>query len=165
MRAFSLFAALAFALVLGMQGCSKKSSDGAAVKMHWDRDMCERCKMAISERKFAVQVVNPATGKVYRFDDIGCTILWFDEEHIAWRDQAKIWITDAKTGEWIDARTAKYTDDSITPMAYGLAAFTEKTFPAGHQAHDLKYAIDTIHAVEKLNQEKLKNEQTGGTPQ
>ena len=164
MRVFSLLAALAFVLVFGMNGCSKKSTDGAAVKMHWDRDMCERCKMAISERKYAVQVVNPKTGKVYRFDDIGCAVLWFDEEHIPWKNQAKIWITDAKTGKWIDARTAKYTDDSITPMAYGLAAFTEQTFPAGHQAHDLKYATDTIHAIEKLNQEKLKNEQTGGAP-
>ncbi len=161
MRVISLFVSLMFVLMLGMNGCSKKSSDGSAVKMHWDRDMCERCKMAISERKYAVQVVNPQTGKVYKFDDIGCTVLWFDEEHIPWKDQAKIWITDARTGQWIDARTAKYTDDSITPMAYGLAAYTDTTFPAGHKAYDFKYAVDSIHAIEKANAQRLKNTRNG----
>ncbi len=147
----------AFLFVLSVGGCSKKSSTGEAVQMHWDRDMCERCKMAISERKFAVQVVNPQDGKVYKFDDIGCAVLWFDEEKIPWKDQAKIWITDAKTGKWIDARKAKYTDDSITPMAYGFAAYTDKTFPAGHQARDYNYVAKTIFKIEELNSKKVEN--------
>jgi nitrous oxide reductase accessory protein NosL len=147
--------ALAMVLALMLGGCSKKSYDNEAAKMHWDRDMCERCKMAISERKYAVQVIDPTTHKVYKFDDIGCAVLWFDEEHIPWKDQAKIWITDAKTGEWIDARTAKYTDDSITPMAYGFAAFTDKTFPKGHMEHTYDYAVEKIFAIEKLNTQKL----------
>jgi len=145
-------------------GCSsKKSTDGKPAVMHWDRDMCERCKMAVSERKYAVQVINPANGKVYKFDDIGCAVLWFDEEHISWKDRAIIWITDARTGEWIDARKAKFTDDSITPMAYGFAAFTDKTFPAGHKAHTLQEVAETVHAIEKLNTEKLGDQQSGGT--
>jgi len=164
MRRFSLSVLFALALLMGMGGCSsKKSNDGKPAVMHWDRDMCERCKMAVSERKYAVQVINPANGKVYKFDDIGCTVLWFDEEHIPWQDKAIIWITDAKTGEWIDARKAKFTDDTITPMAYGFAAFTDKTFPAEHQAHSLQDAVKTIHAIEKLNTEKLNAQQSGGT--
>jgi len=131
--------------------------------MHWDRDMCERCKMAVSERKYAVQVIDPMTHKVYKFDDIGCAVLWFDEEKIPWKDQAKIWITDAKTGEWIDARKAKYTDDSITPMAYGFAAYTEKTFPKGHMERDYKYAVDKIFAIEKLNTQRLNAQKSGAT--
>jgi nitrous oxide reductase accessory protein NosL len=151
-----LFFALMLAISLG--GCSKKSNDGSAAKMHWDRDMCERCKMAVSERKYAVQAINPKSGKVYKFDDIGCTVLWFDEEHISWKDTAKIWITDAKTGEWIDARRAKYTDDSITPMAYGFAAFTDKTFPKGHMVRDFDYVIKTIYKIEELNAKKVAGE-------
>jgi hypothetical protein len=155
MRLFSFGFLLAVSLAFGLSGCSKKSYDNEAAKMHWDRDMCERCKMAVSERKYAVQVIDPKTHKVYRFDDIGCTVLWFDEEKIPWKHQAKIWITDAKTGEWIDARTAKYTDDSITPMAYGFAAFTDKTFPKGHAVHDYNYAVEKIFAIEKLNTQRL----------
>jgi nitrous oxide reductase accessory protein NosL len=150
--------ALAMVLALTLGGCSKKSYDNEAAKMHWDRDMCERCKMAISERKYAVQVIDPTTHKVYKFDDIGCAVLWFDEEHIPWKDQAKIWITDAKTGEWIDARTAKYTDDSITPMAYGFAAFTDKTFPKGHMERTYDYVVEKIFAIEKLNTQKLESQ-------
>jgi nitrous oxide reductase accessory protein NosL len=157
MRRFSRFVPIVATvfLILFSGGCSKKSADNGAVKMHWDRDMCERCKMAVSERKFAVQVINPDTHKVYKFDDIGCAVLWFDEEHIPWKDRAKIWITDAKTGEWIDARTAKYTDDSITPMAYGFAAYTDKTFPEGHVAHDYDYAVKKIFQIERLNTQKV----------
>jgi nitrous oxide reductase accessory protein NosL len=157
MRSFSVLYGLALAMVLALMlgGCSKKSYDNEAAKMHWDRDMCERCKMAISERKYAVQVIDPTTHKVYEFDDIGCAVLWFDEEHIPWKDQAKIWITDAKTGEWIDARTAKYTDDSSTPMAYGCAAFTDKTFPKGHLERTYDYVVEKIFAIEKLNTQKL----------
>ncbi len=158
MRRFWILLPLVLVLVLNISGCSKKSTNGEAVQMHWDRDMCERCKMAISERKFAVQVINPDNGKVYKFDDIGCAVLWFDEEKIPWKDKAKIWITDAKTGKWIDARTAKYTDDSITPMAYGFAAYTDETFPSGHQARDYDYVVKTIFKIEALNSQKVAGE-------
>jgi len=161
MKRFSALLLWALLLAVGLGGCSKKSYDNEAAKMHWDRDMCERCKMAVSERKFAVQAIDPKTHKVYKFDDIGCAVLWFDEERIPWKDQAKIWITDAKTGEWIDARTAKYTDDSITPMAYGFAAFSDKTFPQGHVARDYDYVVKKIFEIEKLNNERLKAQQTG----
>jgi hypothetical protein len=56
------------------------------------------------------------------FDDIGCMVLWFHDEQIAWADKAKIWITDTQTGKWINARMAYYDTENITPMAYGFAA-------------------------------------------
>ncbi len=119
--------------------------------VHWDRDVCERCKMVLSERKYAAEIINPDTGKVYKFDDIGCATLWLEEEHIPWKDRAKIWVTDAKTGEWLDARKALYTDDSITPMAYGIAAFSEKTFPKGHKVLHFEDAVRVIHRIEEKN--------------
>ena len=60
------------------------------------------------------------------FDDIGCALLWFDEEKITWKDQAKVWITDVDTGTWIDARNAYYDAGNVTPMAYGFAAHMKK---------------------------------------
>jgi nitrous oxide reductase accessory protein NosL len=60
------------------------------------------------------------------FDDIGCTVLWFKDDNISWKNQAKIWITDVDTGEWIDARTAFYDTENITPMAYGFSAHKSK---------------------------------------
>ncbi len=112
-------------LVLLLSSCEKKISHDHQ-EMHWDRDMCVRCKMVISERNHAAQVVNLETGQGYKFDDIGCAILWFKEENISWKDSAKIWITDVKTSKWIDARTAFYDNDHITPMAYGFSANEKK---------------------------------------
>ena len=126
MKRFSLALFTIVFLILGFTtGCEKKPI-GAVEKMHWDRDMCERCKMAISERKYAVQIINPKNAHTYKFDDIGCAVLWMEEEKIPWKSKAIIWITDAKTGKWIDARKAFYDTNNITPMAYGFVAHKSK---------------------------------------
>jgi len=145
---------MGFFILFGFSGCDRKPS-GAAQQMHWDRDMCERCKMAISERKFAVQIIDPKTGKDYKFDDIGCAVLWLDEEKIPWRDQAIIWITDAKTGKWINARKAYYIDGAITPMAYGLAAYGKDTLPLRAHPVNFSEAVKRIRRVEKENSKKV----------
>ncbi len=138
-------------------GCNSKPKDAVA-KMHWDRDMCERCKMAISERKFAVEAIDVKSGKSYKFDDIGCAVLWLKEEKIAIDKNLKVWITDAKSGKWIDAKSAIYTDDSITPMAYGFAAYTKETLPQNH--HTLKFdeVAKMVFEIEKLNTQKVKSQ-------
>jgi nitrous oxide reductase accessory protein NosL len=112
-------------IMISFNGCEKKDPSELN-KVHWDRDMCERCKMVVSERHHAVQVINLENGRSYMFDDIGCVVLWFDDEKIDWAPKAKIWITDVTTGKWIDARKAFYDTSNITPMAYGLAAHKSK---------------------------------------
>ena len=141
-------------LLILFLGCEKKDENGIA-KMHWDRDMCERCKMAISERKFAFMIVNPKSKKSYKFDDIGCGVLWLDEEKIPWKDDAIYWITDAKDGHWIDAKTAYYTDESITPMAYGLAAYSSEHKPSNMKILSFQDAIKVVYEVEEYNIKKV----------
>jgi len=155
MKRFSLLLLFSFFFLLDFSGCEKKTV-GTVEKMHWDRDMCERCKMAISDRKFAVQIIDPKSGKVYKFDDIGCAVLWMDETNIPWKNQAILWITDAKTGAWIDARKAKYVEGAITPMAYGIAAYSEETVPPGKKVLDFKAAVNRIREIEKKNSEKVR---------
>lgn len=106
-------------------GCQEKSTSGPA-EIHWDRDMCDRCVMVLSDRKNTVQLQHPNEKKTYKFDDIGCMVLWLKEEGAAFSNGAKIWITDAKTGEWIDARSAFYTSENVTPMAFGYSAYGSK---------------------------------------
>ena len=86
---------LAFLMIFWMIGCDQKPNLGAKT-VHWDRDMCERCRMVLSDRRFSAQVVHPDTGKTYLFDDIGCAILWFKENKIDWADRAVIWVNDVK---------------------------------------------------------------------
>ena len=123
MRQFKLF--LLTVLLLLFTACEKKDPT-ALNEVHWDRDMCERCKMVVSERHHAVQVINIQNGRSYMFDDIGCVVLWFDDEKIDWANKSKIWITDLSTGKWIDARIAFYDTHNITPMAYGFSAHESK---------------------------------------
>ncbi|MDD2653134.1 MAG: hypothetical protein PHX44_08815 [Sulfurimonas sp.] len=120
---FKLFLLSLFALLF--LGCEEKVAGGPA-KIHWDRDMCDRCVMVLSDRKNTVQLQNPTTKKVHKFDDIGCMVLWFEEEKIDFKDSVKIWITDAITGEWIDARSAFYSSENVTPMAFGYSAHASK---------------------------------------
>ncbi len=126
MREFKLLSLSFFLLFI--LGCEQKNANGMK-KVHWDRDMCERCKMIISERHFAVQIVNEDTNKRKMFDDLGCAIIWFEEENIPWFDKAKIFINDASDGSWIDARTALYTQNNRTPMGYGISAYTKNSLP------------------------------------
>ena len=144
---------IAFILTI-LNGCNSKQK-GSVEKMHWDRDMCERCKMAISERKFAVEAIDIKRNKAYKFDDIGCTILWLNEKKIPIDNNIKLWITDAKTGKWIDAKSAIYTDDSITPMAYGFAAYTKETLPKNHHTVDFKTLKKRVFEIEELNTKKV----------
>ncbi|OHE06743.1 MAG: hypothetical protein A2329_07865 [Sulfurimonas sp. RIFOXYB2_FULL_37_5] len=78
--------------------------------------------MVLSERKFSAQAINPQTSRKYLFDDIGCAILWFKEDKISWENEAILWVNDAQSGEWLDAKTAFYDTENITPMAYGFGA-------------------------------------------
>jgi len=125
MTKFILLFIISFSTFIGFTGCQERSKTDVA-EVHWDRDMCARCVMVVSDRQNTAQVRDPKTGKTYMFDDIGCTILWFQEENITWKDQAIIWITDLKTGEWINARTAFYDTGNVTPMAYGFSAHKTK---------------------------------------
>ncbi|ARU48139.1 hypothetical protein [Sulfurospirillum diekertiae] len=118
-------ALILFLVMILMLGCDTKI-DLSPKKIHWDRDMCERCKMVLSDRKFSAQVINPSNGKYYLFDDIGCAILWFQGNKIEWKEHAIIWVNDAKTGAWIDARKAFYDVLNVTPMAYGFGAHVVK---------------------------------------
>jgi len=114
-----------FSFLIIFLGCQEKSKT-AVTEVHWDRDMCARCVMVVSDRKNTTQVRNPQNGRTYMFDDIGCMVLWFRDHKQSWKDQAIVWITDAKTGKWIDARTAFYDTENITPMAYGFSAHAKK---------------------------------------
>ena len=143
---------LAFAIItltLFFSGCEEKSKTDVA-KVHWDRDMCARCVMVVSDRKNTAQIRHPDTGKKYMFDDIGCGILWFKEENIQWKDRAIIWITDVNTGEWIDARTAFYDTENITSMAYGFSAHkTKNTIKKDQEIVDFNEVIKRVIKIGK----------------
>ncbi len=124
MKRYSLFFLLVLLLVLLLTGCGE--IDTGAKDIKFDREICERCKMIVSDRKYAAQTVNPDTGKRYYWDDIGCAVLWFDEQGIDWEEKAITYVTDAESGEWVNVQDAFWVRGEITPMDYGWAAYKEK---------------------------------------
>ncbi len=100
--------------------CEKKNPKQLPAKLFWDRQTCAQCAMAISDRRYAAQLVK-ADGKAYFFDDIGCALNFIEAQQ--WQDQARIWVTDVNNGEWIDAAKASWQfGDPNTPMGYGFVA-------------------------------------------
>lgn len=99
------------------------------VPFKWDRDTCTRCKMTISDRRFATQIRGGPNNMGFKFDDIGCATTWRAEKL-----KVHPWMTDASThfwvaefggkGEqWIDARGAHYLSGKTSPMGYNYAAY------------------------------------------
>ena len=114
-------------ITLLLVGCSGEDATGPG-KVRWDRESCSHCAMAIGDRHFGAQVRGGATGqktRLYKFDDIGCAVVWLDQQD--WKDdpRTEIWVTDQLSGEWIDARLASYVTGKVTPMDYGLGAQRE----------------------------------------
>ena len=118
-RLFIRTAAFVFLFFL-ITGCKGRNEEQLPVDFVWDRVACEECKMALSDPHYSAQVIDP-NGKAYYFDDIGCVILWLRRQ--PWKDEARTWVNDVKTKEWIDAEKANWTyGDPKTPMGYGFAA-------------------------------------------
>jgi len=117
-------------------------------ELHWDRDVCTRCNMVLSDRRHAVQLrVLPAAGEargVYPFDDLGCAVLWLDSRDLP-EDAVEIWVADSRNGRWIDARSAYYLTGNPTPMQYGLSAVEEKL----EGSIDFAAAREEIYRVER----------------
>ncbi|MDA7848070.1 nitrous oxide reductase accessory protein NosL [Sulfurospirillum sp.] len=79
------------------------------------------CNMTIKDIKYSAQVILANNDTLF-FDDIGCLILWMQEQKQ--KDEMVLWVyTEDK---YIDARKAWYSLDEFTPMRYGFGAYSVK---------------------------------------
>jgi copper chaperone NosL len=111
----------AFPFLPFLPACSRDSGHGPA-EVHWDRDTCKRCNMALSDRHYAAQVRGGPKREAFKFDDIGCALFWLKAQPWAEAAETEIWVNDFRSGEWLDARKAHYLPGKTTPMAYGYGA-------------------------------------------
>lgn len=132
-------------LVLALAGllhCGGEPASGPG-PVAWDRDTCERCQMVISDRAFAAQV-RSADGRLHRFDDPGCAVLWLDD-HANDAPAREIWVRAVDADGWLDARRARYVPVPRTPMGYGFGA----SQAAGAEGIDFAALRDAIRARER----------------
>jgi len=116
---------LTVASMLLLTACFEGEKTGP-VDIHWDRDVCELCKMLISDHRFAAEVRGGEKKKIYKFDDIGCAINWLNDQPWAGDEAAEIWVVEVSSTReetvWLNARDARYVKGKLTPMNYGYSA-------------------------------------------
>lgn len=89
----------------------------------WGRDVCEHCRMIISERPFAAELRDSQRKRIHKFDDVGCAIYWAKANGHPLDQVAEFWVMNHADGKtWLDARQAHYRIDVRSPMNYNFAA-------------------------------------------
>ena len=90
-------------------------------------DMCSFCRMAISEKRFAAEIITN-NEEVFKFDDTGC-LLRYQKANGDKIKIAAIFVSDYETREWIKADEAFFVRSTSvkTPMSGGILAFADKT--------------------------------------
>ncbi len=78
-------------------------------------DMCSFCRMAVSQVRYAAEIVAPDDA-VFKFDDIGC-MLRFLKEHRP--PNAVIFVHDYAGAGWIRAADARYVRAETIPSPMG----------------------------------------------
>jgi hypothetical protein len=128
MRPTEFLRALGLVLLGLLFGCTPDPAMGP-VEIHWDRDACAHCQMAIGDRRYAAQIRLEEGRPADSFDDLGCAVAWLDEAAAAYPSAgltietvAEFWVRDAGGDDWRDARRTQFTSGHRTPMGYGFAA-------------------------------------------
>ena len=121
-------AGLSVAAVAMLPACSEVTPEPRKIK--WGRDVCEFCHMVFGDRRYAAEIWDGANNRARLYDDFGCAVLAADEMKVLDRADVRFWVTDdLDPTRWLDARTAHYRGEVVTPMGYGHSAASTA---AGH---------------------------------
>jgi copper chaperone NosL len=103
--------------------CQKRTVEPVAIA---SEDMCSYCKMAISEKQYAAELID-SEGQVLKFDDIGCLLNFIKKGSIN-VSGASLFVMDFDQRQWINADGAYYirSADVTTPMNGGIIAFKDQ---------------------------------------
>jgi len=107
-------------LLFLIANCQKQAVTPVALA---PEDMCSYCKMAISEKQYAAELVD-SDGQAFKFDDIGCMANFIRTKKNTAKPVA-YFVMDFNERQWIKAEDASYVRSSElrTPMNGGLIAF------------------------------------------
>ena len=116
---FRLFVPLVTLLLL-VTGCAAGASIDEPPEIIYGEDECDRCRMIISDERYAAAYMTE-DGEVRHFDDIGGMFLHQvetgEEVHL-------FWVHDVESKVWVKADEAYFVKSHTleTPMGFGLAA-------------------------------------------
>jgi len=85
----------------------------------WEKESCSRCRMVLSEKRYAVQRILPS-GEVHFYDDLGCALKHDHAPH-----EGKVFVRPHGGDDWVPAEEAKFLSGLRTPMNSGFGAVKE----------------------------------------
>ena len=100
--------------------CQKRTAEPVALA---PEDMCSHCRMAISEKQYAAELID-SEGTAFKFDDIGCMVHFLKSAKNKTTIAASF-VMEFSERQWIKADDAFYVRSSefTTPMNGGIVAF------------------------------------------
>lgn len=119
------------------------------VPVAWDQAACARCRMLVSDPRFAAQL-HTREGEVLFFDDPGCLLLW-EHEH---PDRARaVYFHHLDEERWVEGEDAVFVPAAPTPMGYGLGV-RERPAPGLDHGAALRVALESDAARNPLAAER-----------
>lgn len=114
------------AVMVMLHGCAK-TGDPVPVDIYPEEDVCETCRMLITDQRFASECIMKK-GRAKKFDDVICMIRYFDMAAtlgIAKRGDVRAYfVKDYDSKEWVEAAKAYFVKANVvTVMGYGVVAF------------------------------------------
>jgi copper chaperone NosL len=121
MRKHPAYWLITLAVTLSMIAGGCKSSDELLPEVVVDRSECAKCRMLISDGRFAGLI---KTSEYLMFDDLGCMLKY--EQQVSPQEIRGMWVRDYFLNIWILENEAIFyrINDISTPMEYGYVAAT-----------------------------------------
>ena len=112
---------LLICLLLIAAGCGNRLPRPVEIEA---TDMCEQCKMAISEKRYAAEIAD-VDENVIKFDNIDCMVRYAAAHGL--KAKASAWfVMDSDGREWLDARQAFLVKSGLIPGPMGSGVLAIK---------------------------------------
>jgi copper chaperone NosL len=131
----------AFLIAMIAAGCGGVTP----AKLDTKNDQCASCRMVVSSQKTAAQVVAPYQEPKF-FDDLGCLNQFLEASPLP--KGARIFVADYRTGEWVPAQSAVYTNAGAPMGAMGSSIIAHAS--AASRAADRSAAGAAVTAAAAL---------------
>ena len=107
-----------------LTSCQRRGLEPVAIEVN---DMCSFCRMSISEKRYAAELID-SDEQAFKFDDIGCMVNFIKQKRNNASTQA-IFVMDYERREWLPAESATYVRSSEfkTPMNGSIVAFKDQS--------------------------------------
>lgn len=115
--------AVSFVLVMLFSACGHSGPEA----INLNKDDCDNCKMSISDKRFACELVTEK-GRVYKFDDLSC-MMSYKNENKDKMTKAQFYIDDYLSPNELllsDKLTFVEGENVASPMGGNMAAFSNK---------------------------------------